>query len=159
MFDFNVEINLFKVHNENGFVRFMATTLAYGFFGDIIQQSEDLRFVGPARCNLSGFFQFIRNKSYRVQLTITPPDERYSTKILIQNLFEYSQKSFRNQIIHSENSSLPIEIKLEGQYRSINCLNMSCRCQKSNYGMSPSVHLGIFIIPIHLSFLLKSLFL
>jgi len=125
----------------------MATTLAYGFFGDIIQQSENWRVFGPARYNLSGFFQFVRNRSYHTQLTITQPDQKYSSKTLIhnihQNLFENSEK---RQDISNENSSLPLEIKLEGQYRSINCLNMPCRCEKSKYGMSPSVHLGRFYL-------------
>jgi ceramide kinase len=106
----------------------MATTLAYGFFGDIIQQSENWRFFGPARYNLSGFAQFVRNRSYRAQLTITQPKEKYSSKILMKNLFE--------------NSSLSSKIELEGEYRTINCLNMPCRCEKSKYGISPSVHLG-----------------
>ncbi len=60
-----------KVHNEKGFVRFMATMLAYGFFGDIIQQSDKWRFMGPLRYDLAGFCQFIRNKSYHSKLTIT----------------------------------------------------------------------------------------
>ena len=122
----------------------MATTLAYGFFGDIIQQSENWRFFGPARYNLSGFVQFIRNKSYHVQLTITQSNQNHSSKILIQNLFTNSS------------SSLPSEIKLNGEYRTINCLNMPCRCDKSKYGMSPSVHLGIllfyFLIKFSFSF-------
>jgi ceramide kinase len=115
----------------------MATTLAYGFFGDIIQQSENWRVFGPARYNLSGFFQFIRNRSYHTQLTITQTDQKYS--------------SSKDERIYSENSSLPLEIKLEGQYRSINCLNMPCRCEKSKYGMSPSVHLGIFYLNIFIN--------
>jgi hypothetical protein len=41
-----------------------------------------------------------------------------------------------------ENSSLSSKIELEGEYRTINCLNMPCRCEKSKYGISPSVHLG-----------------
>ena len=49
----------------------MATMLAYGFFGDIIQQSDKWRHLGPLRYDLSGFCQFICNKSYHSALTIT----------------------------------------------------------------------------------------
>ena len=45
--------------------------LAYGFFGDIIQQSDKWRCLGPLRYDLAGFCQFIRNKSYHSELTIT----------------------------------------------------------------------------------------
>jgi ceramide kinase len=117
----------------------MITTLAYGFFGDIIQQSDNWRFVGPVRYNLSGFAQFIRNRSYHTQLIITQTEEKYSSKILVQNINQ-------NLLANLENSSLPSEIKLEGDYRTINCLNMPCRCEKSKYGMSPSVHLGKLIM-------------
>jgi hypothetical protein len=59
------------VHNEKGFVRFMATMLAYGFFGDIIQQSDKWRCLGPLRYDLAGFWHFIRHRSYHTELTIT----------------------------------------------------------------------------------------
>jgi hypothetical protein len=49
----------------------MATMLAYGFFGDIIHQSDKWRRLGPLRYDLAGFCQFIRNKSYRTELTLT----------------------------------------------------------------------------------------
>jgi ceramide kinase len=115
----------------------MGTTLAYGFFGDIIEQSENWRIFGPARYDLSGVFQFLRNRSYQTQLKITQPEEKYSSKTLINNI---DQKLFAT----SKKSSLPLEIELEGEYRTINCLNMPCRCSKSKYGISPSVHLGNF---------------
>lgn len=34
----------------------MATMFAYGFFGNVIQQSDRWRFLGPLRYILSGFF-------------------------------------------------------------------------------------------------------
>ena len=49
----------------------MATMLAYGFFGDIIQQSDNWRCLGPLRYDLAGFCQFVRNTSYHSELTIT----------------------------------------------------------------------------------------
>jgi len=146
------------VHSEHGFVRFMATMLAYGFFGNIIRQSDRWRFFGPLRYSLAGFFQFIRNTSYPVELTITQAPEKCSSKTLVNNrdryLFDNSLKrreivgenSEMNQRIDSEKSSLPLRIKRKGRYRTINCLNMPCRCDKSKYGMSPSVHLGIFYV-------------
>ena len=129
-------MNSFEVHSENSFECFMFTTLAYGFFGDIIQQSDQWRMFGPARYHLSGIAQFLRNRSYHVQLIITQPKEKYSSKTLLQNV---DQNLFGNYQQLSPSSS---QIKLEGEYRTINCLNMPCRCEKSKYGMSPSVHLG-----------------
>jgi len=44
---------------------------AYGFFGDIIHQSDKWRCLGPLRYDLAGFCQFIRNRAYHTELTIT----------------------------------------------------------------------------------------
>ncbi|CAF3725610.1 unnamed protein product [Adineta steineri] len=105
-------IDIATVHNERSFVCFMATMFTYGFFGNIIEQSDNWRFFGPLRYSLAGFFQFIRNASYHTKLSIT----------------QVSEKS--------------TEIKCEGHYEAIICLNMPCRCDKSKFGMSPSVHLA-----------------
>lgn len=49
----------------------MATMLAYGFFGDIIQLSDKWRCLGPLRYDVAGVYQFICNRSYHCELTIT----------------------------------------------------------------------------------------
>ncbi|CAF1034040.1 unnamed protein product [Adineta steineri] len=141
-------IDIVTVHSERGFVCFMATMLAYGFFGNIIRQSDNWRLFGPLRYNLAGFFQFLRNTSYHTELIITEPLEKYDSKALINNLNRHlfgNTMKWQETIgekSDSEESSVPLVIKREGQYRTINCLNMPCRCEKSKYGMSPSVHLG-----------------
>ena len=185
--------SIFKVHNEHGFVRFMATMLAYGFFGDIIQQSDRWRCLGPLRYDLAGFFQFIRNKSYHTELTITLSAEESAKHIDSQTVsslvstdttstgpfdrenllnndssptFESIRPSISSNSINQiqtpkspfcsrncgkcageerteyERIHLPVQLKREGRYTTVNCLNMPCRCAKSKYGMSPFVHLG-----------------
>lgn len=49
----------------------MAAMLAFGFFGDIIQQSDKWRRLGPARYDVAGFWHFLRHRSYHSELTIT----------------------------------------------------------------------------------------
>ncbi len=183
-FLFHLFIYLFiQVHNENGFVRFMATMLAYGFFGDIIHQSDQWRCLGPLRYDLAGFCQFIRNTSYHSELTITlsshdeiqichpqtmnngsgtssvAPDCQQlitnsntinkSTEIVDKIIAPIMRFCSRNcetcaeeEQIDSNKNHLPLQIKREGRYTTVNCLNMPCRCAKSKYGMSPFVHLG-----------------
>ena len=179
----------FKVHNEKGFVRFLATMLAYGFFGDIINQSDKWRYLGPLRYDLSGFCQFVLNRSYHTELTITlsPHDlsqmsrEGTTSSSSMNNtkhvnhgthpteLVNASQSTGNqnNQVIQnliapvvafcSRNCEIcaladehdtgkvrsSLQIKREGRYTTINCLNMPGRCAKSKFGMSPFVHLGM----------------
>ncbi|CAF1510620.1 unnamed protein product, partial [Didymodactylos carnosus] len=147
-------IDIATAHSERGFVRFMATMFAYGFFGNIIEQSDHWRFFGPLRYSLAGFVQFIRNKSYHTEVTITQASEKCSAKAPVEN---HDENVFGNSVkrreifgknvevderINSEKSSLPLQIKREDYYKTINCLNMPCRCEDSKYGMSPSVHLN-----------------
>lgn len=127
----------------------MATMFAYGFFGNVIQQSDQWRCFGPLRYILAGVFQFTRNTSYHTQLIITQASEKSSPKVPINNSHRYElDNSVKQQEkkIDSEKSSLPLQIKREDYYRTINCLNMPCRCENSKYGMSPSVHLGMKIV-------------
>ena len=169
--------------------------LAYGFFGDIIQQSDKWRCLGPFRYDLAGFCQFIRNKSYHSDVTITlSPDDSFpmglttaassmsktdgkATSSVAPNLssFMSHMSSSTTEDPHSDPASAakgtsvlpalvfcrrncetcastdqldqktprsPIQIKREGRFTTINCLNMPCRCAKSKFGMSPFVHLG-----------------
>jgi ceramide kinase len=160
----------------------MATMLAYGFFGDIIQQSDKWRCLGPLRYDLAGFCQFIRNTSYHseVTMTLSPHDSAQichpqSTPSLnsvgglsdCQELLNNNsnvtkstdtiakivgptavfcsrncEKCAEEEKIDPGRVHLPLQIKREGRYTTVNCLNMPCRCAKSKYGMSPFVHLG-----------------
>ncbi|UJR13631.1 hypothetical protein I4U23_000644 [Adineta vaga] len=181
----SLAIDITTVHNENGFVRFMATMLAYGFFGDIIHQSDRWRCLGPLRYDLAGFCQFVRNTSYHSELTITlsphasaqichPPSSTSLSNVGgtstiapdQQQLIDENSKNISTNTIDkivmptvafcSRNCGfcadeekrdagkvhLPLKIRREGRYTTINCLNMPCRCAKSKYGMSPFVHLG-----------------
>jgi hypothetical protein len=173
----------------------MATMFAYGFFGDIIHQSDKWRCLGPLRYDLAGFCQFIRNRSYHSELTITlspydsslicqshavlpmnhtdgrttssvaPNSHQLLNKIdpttnqnnQINNSFNVIDKIVTPSLIFcsrncetcaleeihdSDKVHLPLKIKREGRYTTVNCLNMPCRCAKSKFGMSPFVHLG-----------------
>ncbi|CAF2782169.1 unnamed protein product [Rotaria sp. Silwood2] len=186
-------IDITTVHNENGFVRFMATMLAYGFFGDIIHQSDNWRCLGPLRYDLAGFCQFLRHTSYHSELTITLSSHESVDVCHPQTITSLNNSSRTSivtpdcqQLINSSNSTLtetnsmnkssdainklvkpnlsfcrqncgrcaeekqfdpnkdqlPLQIKREGRYTTINCLNMPCICAKSKFGMSPFVHLG-----------------
>ena len=140
------------MHSERGFVRFMTTMLSYGFFGNIIKQSDRWRFFGPLRYKVAGFCQFVLNTSYPTQLIIRQVPVNDVHLHPVGNSAKQQELSSRgdgkefigNKRIESKAS--PKEIKIEDQYKTINCLNMPCRCEKSKYGMSPSVNLGIFSI-------------
>lgn len=43
-----------SVHHNNSFLRYSVSLLGYGFYGDVLTDSERKRWMGPARYDLSG---------------------------------------------------------------------------------------------------------
>ncbi len=43
-----------SVHHNNTFLRYSVSLLGYGFYGDVLSDSERKRWMGPARYDLSG---------------------------------------------------------------------------------------------------------
>lgn len=44
--------------------------MAYGYFGDIIRESEDLRWIGPKRYDFAGIKRFMVNKWVHIVVTL-----------------------------------------------------------------------------------------
>lgn len=51
-----------SVWHDDNFLKYSISLMAYGYFGDIIRESEKLRWVGPRRYDVAGFKRFIANK-------------------------------------------------------------------------------------------------
>lgn len=51
-----------SVWHDDSFMKYSISLMAYGYFGDIIKESEKLRWVGPRRYDVAGFKRFIANK-------------------------------------------------------------------------------------------------
>lgn len=42
------------MHHNDSFLRYSVSLLGYGFYGDVLSDSERKRWMGPARYDLSG---------------------------------------------------------------------------------------------------------
>lgn len=47
---------------EDGERRFCCCVAAYGYMGDLMRESERLRWLGPSRYNLAGALSLLKNK-------------------------------------------------------------------------------------------------
>lgn len=47
-------LDVCSVHHNNTFLRYSVSLLGYGFYGDVLTDSEKKRWMGPARYDLSG---------------------------------------------------------------------------------------------------------
>lgn len=43
-----------SIHHNNTFLRYSVSLLGYGFYGDVLTDSERKRWMGPARYDISG---------------------------------------------------------------------------------------------------------
>ena len=47
-------IDICSVHHNNTFLRYSVSLLGYGFYGDLLTDSEKKRWMGPTRYDFSG---------------------------------------------------------------------------------------------------------
>ncbi|XP_071960442.1 ceramide kinase-like isoform X2 [Antedon mediterranea] len=148
-----------SVFHDNELIRYTVSFLGYGFFGDVVRESENYRWVGPKRYELAGAMQFMGNKSYHGEVKYVPNlDEGHSP-------MDQNPCGARCNICTRKKSMLDIntnqrsqqaeggvgEIDLDetdhwnsikGEYMYVNAALVSGMCDKSPTGVSPAAHLG-----------------
>lgn len=56
-------MDISSLHNTKGeLLRYSMSFAGYGFFGDVVKDSESLRWVGVKRYDISGAKMFMRNR-------------------------------------------------------------------------------------------------
>lgn len=154
-------------HREDRVLRFVSTFVAYGYFGDVIRESEKLRWLGPSRYDVTGVNNLIKNRTYRGTVNIlvsskdgSPRDdtERCHTdckQCRLTTSHEYNnqdavaitrqqQEMLREQQLVSEQSNhddLKI-LERRGAFIGVNAAVTACRCPQTKKGFSPNNHLA-----------------
>uniref|UniRef100_A0A3Q3VWQ5 DAGKc domain-containing protein n=1 Tax=Mola mola TaxID=94237 RepID=A0A3Q3VWQ5_MOLML len=114
-----------SVHHNNSFLRYSVSLLGYGFYGDVLSDSERNRWQGPARYDLSGVKTFLSHNYYEGTVSFLPAESNKGDP-----RDELKCRSGRGwKVIH-------------GKFLAINAANMSCACPRSPKGLSPSAHLA-----------------
>lgn len=67
-----IEIDVCSVHSiqDDEPMRFVSTFVAYGYFGDVVRESERFRWMGPSRYDLTGVNNLIKNRTYKGHVRI-----------------------------------------------------------------------------------------
>ncbi|KAK7896168.1 hypothetical protein WMY93_021493 [Mugilogobius chulae] len=68
-----------SVHHNNSFLRFSVSLLGYGFYGDVLSDSERKRWLGPARYDLSGVKMFLNHNYYEGTVSFLPAEDDMSS--------------------------------------------------------------------------------
>ncbi|XP_071765884.2 ceramide kinase-like isoform X2 [Centroberyx gerrardi] len=144
-----------SVHHNNTFLRYSISLLGYGFYGDVLTDSERKRWMGPARYDFSGLKTFLTHHYYEGTVSYLPargvlgtPRDRTKCRagcLICQHngqlhLEEKAEKYKTDEASDSESDG--DWRTLRGKFLAINAASMSCACPRSPKGLSPAAHLA-----------------
>ncbi|KAG0534855.1 hypothetical protein BDA96_04G315800 [Sorghum bicolor] len=152
-------------------VRYAASFAGYGFYGEVIRESEKYRWMGPARYDFSGTMVFLKHRSYEAKvafletpythsLTASAEDDVTGAQPL-QSLWNKPRKiicrtncsvckeastSGQNSEDVSDNSRTLCKnqkwVWSEGRFLSVGAAIISCRNERAPDGLVADAHLS-----------------
>ncbi|XP_072242586.1 ceramide kinase-like [Leuresthes tenuis] len=142
-----------SVHHNNTFLRYCVSLLGYGFYGDVLTDSERKRWMGPARYDLSGLKMFLTHHYYEGTVSYlpargimgTPRDAakcRSGCAVCQHNGQKLSGKSEKYEMDEASYENDGEWRTIRGKFLAINAASMSCACPRSPKGLSPAAHLA-----------------
>ncbi|XP_017286366.1 ceramide kinase family protein [Kryptolebias marmoratus] len=152
-------LDVCSVHYGSGLVRYSVSLVGYGFYGDVLSESEKHRWMGPVRYDYSGTLVYLSNRSYAGTVHYLPADPllsspRDKTRCLsgcgvcarsTERLFPNSSDSGSLYSSYSGQLSTESEgewVTVEGRFKCVSLTCMSSSCARSPLGLSPSAHLA-----------------
>ncbi|XP_070848552.1 ceramide kinase [Chaetodon trifascialis] len=144
-----------SVHHKDAFLRYSVSLLGYGFYGDVLTDSERKRWLGPARYDLSGVKTFLSHNYYEGTISFLPAEDNMGTprdKLQCRSgccvcqhkppskdnkQWEIAEEKQKSDKDGSSRWSV-----ICGKFIAINAASMSCACPRSPKGLSPSAHLA-----------------
>lgn len=65
-------LDVLRVDTEDMQHRFAVCVASYGYMGDLMKDSEKLRWMGPARYNIQGAITLFRGRAYTARVSWLP---------------------------------------------------------------------------------------
>ncbi|CAI5635742.1 unnamed protein product [Oreochromis niloticus] len=143
-----------SVHHNDVFLRYSVSLLGYGFYGDVLSDSERNRWLGPARYDLAGVKTFLSHNYYEGTVSFLPAEDDVGNprdKLQCRSGCSICQHNRSSKDEHgdvSEEKEKPGKDdssdwnEIHGKFIAINAANMSCACPRSPKGLSPFAHLA-----------------
>ncbi|XP_055963071.1 ceramide kinase [Sorex fumeus] len=149
----SLSMDVSSVHHEHRLLRYSASLLGFGFYGDVIRDSEKKRWMGPVRYEFSGFKTFFTHHCYEGTVSFLPAQHTVGSPrdgkpcragcFICRQSKQQLEEEQKKALYGLENAEDLEEWKVIcGKFLAINATNMSCACPRSSQGLSPSAHLG-----------------
>lgn len=150
-------------------VRYAASFAGYGFYGDVITESEKYRWMGPKRYDYAGTKVFLRHRSYEAEIAYLEVEsekkniglEKESTGSWTKGLWSLLKKSERvpcrancnickTKAGHTSAKCPSLQpyskdsrwLKSRGRFLSVGAAVISCRNEKAPDGLVADAHLS-----------------
>ncbi|KAA0707147.1 Ceramide kinase [Triplophysa tibetana] len=152
-------LDVCSVHHKSTLMKYSVSMVGYGFYGDVLAESERHRWMGPLRYDYSGCMVYLCNRNYAGVVQYLPADSHVSsprdnTRCLAgcrvcseskERLFPHfdSSSSLYSANLSQVSSELEGEwVTIEGKFKCVSLTCMSSSCPRSPSGLSPSAHLA-----------------
>nr|XP_033776213.1 ceramide kinase-like isoform X2 [Geotrypetes seraphini] len=148
-------VDVCAVYHARTLLKYSVSLIGYGFYGDVLADSDQYRWMGPCRYNYSGFKMVLLNRSYEgaveFQLAENPQSSprdqtrcrtgclvcSESSERLKEESEELKDKNLKHEDIHDSEWHT-----VEGTFVAVNITCMCSACSKSPDGLSPTAHLA-----------------
>eukprot|EP01136_Pigoraptor_vietnamica_P045550 Opistho-1_new@23628 len=147
-----IPLDVCSMSQNGSLLKYIVSMAGYGFFGDVMRRSEGLRWMGPMRYDYSGFLSFMAHSSYQAQIRYRAAPQGHSPKEecgrncgVCRFGARPSGNSWGGDGVQPLSSSTDADDGWQtvgGDFVCVNAANISCRCDKSPFGMSRYAHLG-----------------
>ncbi|KPP70116.1 ceramide kinase-like [Scleropages formosus] len=139
-----------SVHRNDKLLRYSASLLGYGFYGDVLADSETKRWMGPARYSFSEppLLPDTWRKPAKLRRDSDPANPPFSIWPRCRLCRHDGQLASEDrQVCRTDEDIAEKEHQdkwqvVHGKFRAINAATMSCACPRSPEGLSPAAHLA-----------------
>ncbi|XP_063099837.1 ceramide kinase [Cavia porcellus] len=149
----SLPMDVSSVHHNSTLLRYSVSLLGYGFYGDVIKDSERKRWMGLARYDFSGVKTFLSHHYYEgtvsflpAQHTVGSPRDKKPCRagcFVCRQSKRQLEEEQKKALYGLENTEEVEEWQVIcGKFLAINSTNMCCACSRSPSGLSPAAHLG-----------------
>ncbi|KAB1270566.1 Ceramide kinase [Camelus dromedarius] len=149
----SLAMDVSSVHHDGALLRYSVSLLGYGFYGDIIRDSERKRWMGLVRYDFSGLKTFLSHHCYEGTVSFLPAQHTVGSPrdgkpcragcFVCRQSRQQLEEEQKRSLYGLESGEEVEEWKVVcGQFLAINATNMSCACPRCPRGLSPSAHLG-----------------
>ncbi|XP_018417321.1 PREDICTED: ceramide kinase-like [Nanorana parkeri] len=142
-------------YHDGELMRYSVSLIGYGFFGDVLRESENMRWVGPLRYDLAGIRMVLSNRSYRGTVEFLEANDNNSSPrdntrcrtgclVCSESSDRLSAISESKKLVENLDDVSQLEDwkSVTGSFAALNITGMSSACPKSQDGLSPTAHLA-----------------